>query len=124
LFTLMSGALLTASSPAATHPVSAGIVAAVPLQSMKLDSASRGYEPGATCAFPSRAAAGQSGCSGCEQRCESRTRECKNGSVRSCYLAAACLCQCNLDAGGCGSSTSSLRECVQQNEKLARELDR
>jgi hypothetical protein len=75
------------------------------------------------CAF--RAAAtpgGQTGCAGCESRCETQIRACKNGSIRSCYLAAACLCQCNLDAGGCGSSTTALRQCVEQNERLAQEL--
>jgi hypothetical protein len=48
--------------------------------------------------------------------------ECKGGSVRSCYLAAAALCQCNLDAGGCGSSTDALRTCVEQNRKQAQDL--
>jgi hypothetical protein len=56
-------------------------------------------------------------------KCDAPTHKCKDGSVKSCYEAAACLCQCNLDAGGCGSSTSSLRECIDKNKELARQME-
>ncbi|MBI4459655.1 MAG: hypothetical protein HY648_06320 [Acidobacteria bacterium] len=62
-------------------------------------------------------------CSQCANRCEGETQDCKNGSIKSCYLAAACLCQCNLDAGGCGSSKEALQQCVDGNQKAARDLE-
>jgi hypothetical protein len=61
-------------------------------------------------------------CSDCEERCETWVNKCKDGGQYACYKAAACLCKCNLDEGGCGSSKDALRECYEQNEKLAREL--
>jgi len=61
-------------------------------------------------------------CSDCENRCEDWIDKCKEGGQYACYKAAACLCKCNLDEGGCGSSKEALRECYEQNEKLAREL--
>lgn len=61
-------------------------------------------------------------CADCENRCESWIKGCKEGGQYACYKAAACLCKCNLDEGGCGSSKDALRECYEQNEKLAREL--
>jgi hypothetical protein len=64
----------------------------------------------------------QSPCEKCTDNCKARTDECKDGSVKACYLAAACLCQCNLDAGGCGSDKEALQKCVRDNEKNAREL--
>lgn len=68
-------------------------------------------------------------CSACKHamedggKCSDVTKECKGGSVRSCYLAAACLCQCNLDAGGCGSDRDALKECVDKNQKNAHDMD-
>ena|ERR1041384_7486489 len=62
-------------------------------------------------------------CSECPKECESHINACKDGSVKECYLAAACLCQCNLDAGGCGSDKEALRKCVTENKKNARDLD-
>lgn len=61
-------------------------------------------------------------CADCEDRCEAWVNKCKEGGQYACYKAAACLCKCNLDEGGCGSSKDALRECYEQNEKLAREL--
>ena len=46
----------------------------------------------------------------------------KMAAGNGCYKAAACLCKCNLDEGGCGSSKEALRECYEENEKLARDL--
>lgn len=68
----------------------------------------------------------QTPCAACStsQEVKDRTQECKDGSVKSCYLAAAALCQCNLDAGGCGSSTQALKECVAKNRKSAEDLSR
>lgn len=64
----------------------------------------------------------QQECAACESKCVSWIKKCKEGGQYACYKAAACLCKCNLDAGGCGSSKEALRECYEQNEKLAREL--
>jgi hypothetical protein len=62
-------------------------------------------------------------CAKCEGNCKSWFDKCKEGGQRACYKAAACLCKCNLDAGGCGSSKEALKECYEKNEKLANELD-
>lgn len=61
-------------------------------------------------------------CSKCEGKCKSWIDRCKDGGQYACYKAAACLCKCNLDAGGCGSSKEALQECYEENEKLAKEL--
>lgn len=61
-------------------------------------------------------------CAKCEGKCKAWIDKCKDGGQYACYKAAACLCKCNLDAGGCGSSKKALEECVEQNEKLAKEL--
>ncbi len=79
----------------------------------------------------SHAAAGESSatviepqeCSKCESKCKSWIDKCKEGGQYACYKAAACLCKCNLDAGGCGSSKEALRECYEKNEKLAKEFE-
>lgn len=68
-------------------------------------------------------AAAESACEQCAEKCSSKAQDCKDGSVKSCYLAAVCLCQCNLDAGGCGSSKEQLQQCVDDNQKLADELN-
>lgn len=65
----------------------------------------------------------QSACGACENKCANVIQQCKDGSVKACYQAAACLCQCNLDAGGCGSAISALQKCVDDNTKLAREME-
>lgn len=62
-------------------------------------------------------------CSKCEGKCKSWIDKCKDGGQYACYKAAACLCKCNLDAGGCGSSKEALQECYEKNEKLAKELE-
>jgi hypothetical protein len=61
-------------------------------------------------------------CSKCEGKCKSWIDKCKDGGQYACYKAAACLCKCNLDAGGCGSSKEALQECYEKNEKLAKDL--
>ena len=61
-------------------------------------------------------------CAKCEGKCKTWIDKCKEGAQHACYKAAACLCKCNLDAGGCGSSKKALEECYEENEKLAREL--
>jgi|SRR6185369_5062256 len=85
----------------------------------------------ATSSKVSRAAAGESvptvvaqqECSKCEGKCKSWVDKCKEGGQYACYKAAACLCKCNLDAGGCGSSKEALQECYEKNEKLAKDLE-
>ena len=61
-------------------------------------------------------------CAKCEGKCKAWIDKCKEGEQYACYKAAACLCKCNLDAGGCGSSKKALEECYEENEKLAKEL--
>lgn len=61
-------------------------------------------------------------CAKCEGTCKAWVDKCKDGGQYACYKAAACLCKCNLDAGGCGSSKEALQECYEKNEKLAKEL--
>ena len=79
----------------------------------------------ARCAAPATTAAIAeiAPCSECPRECASHVNACKDGSVKECYLAAACLCQCNLDAGGCGSDKEALRQCVEDNKKNARDLE-
>jgi hypothetical protein len=62
-------------------------------------------------------------CAQCENKCKALVDKCKEGGQAACYKAAACLCKCNLDAGGCGSSKEALKECYEQNEKSAKELE-
>lgn len=62
-------------------------------------------------------------CAKCEGKCKSWVDKCKEGGQYACYKAAACLCKCNLDAGGCGSSKEALQECYEKNEKLAKDLE-
>lgn len=64
----------------------------------------------------------QQECAKCEGKCKAWIDKCKEGGQYACYKAAACLCKCNLDAGGCGSSKKALEECYEENEKLAKEL--
>ena len=61
-------------------------------------------------------------CAKCEGKCKAWVDKCKDGSQYACYKAAACLCKCNLDAGGCGSSKEALQECYERNEKAAKEI--
>jgi hypothetical protein len=62
-------------------------------------------------------------CARCESQCQAWVDKCKEGGQYACYKAAACLCKCNLDAGGCGSSKEALKECYEQNETLAKDLE-
>ena len=62
-------------------------------------------------------------CAQCEDKCKAWVDKCKEGGQYACYKAAACVCKCNLDAGGCGSSKEALKECYEQNEKSAKELE-
>ena len=62
-------------------------------------------------------------CARCERQCQAWVDKCKEGGQYACYKAAACLCKCNLDAGGCGSSKEALKECYEENERLAKELE-
>lgn len=77
--------------------------------------------PGAAAARAAESAPAQE-CSECEGKCQAWIEKCKEGGQYACYKAASCLCKCNLDAGGCGSAKEALKECYEQNEKLAQEL--
>lgn len=63
-------------------------------------------------------------CSECAERVQPLVEQCKQGQMSACYRAAQYLCQCNLDAGGCGSSREALQQCVDENKKLADQMER
>jgi len=44
---------------------------------------------------------------------------CAAGKAPACALANACLCQCELNAGGCGHAPSQLQQCVVDNAARA-----
>jgi hypothetical protein len=75
----------------------------------------------ATAALPPAVIASQE-CAKCDGKCKAWVDKCKDGGQYACYKASACLCKCSLDAGGCGNTKKALEECVEQNEKLAKEL--
>jgi hypothetical protein len=52
--------------------------------------------------------------------CDDYKRGC-GSTQRDCYLAAACLCRCNLRQK-CGGTPQALQACVTENEKHARSL--
>jgi hypothetical protein len=62
-------------------------------------------------------------CAQCADKCKAWADKCQEGGQYACYKAAACLCKCNLDAGGCGSSKEALKQCYEENEKSAKELE-
>lgn len=64
--------------------------------------------------------ASETECARCQKKCRPLTKKCAKGNQTACYKAAACLCRCNLNAGGCGSSKNALRECIESNERAAR----
>jgi hypothetical protein len=45
--------------------------------------------------------------------------ECASGTMSACYRAAAALCECQLNSGGCGSNTQQLQQCVESNTSTA-----
>ena len=55
-------------------------------------------------------------CDACKPACTSYRDECNGGKVESCFRAGVCMCQCKLNAGGCGSTEDSLRQCIANNE--------
>ncbi|NVN97295.1 hypothetical protein HXX01_03650 [Candidatus Nomurabacteria bacterium] len=59
-----------------------------------------------------------SACSQCTSRCKGYGK-----GMADLYREAACLCQCNYDAGGCGSSRSFLLQCVRENNANAMKLN-
>ena len=63
------------------------------------------------------------GCEECTGRCSGLIDQCKQGGQAACYKAAACLCQCNLDEGGCGSDKEALQKCVDDNLAQAKQLE-
>ncbi len=63
-------------------------------------------------------------CGACETTCASLKSSCAKDSMRSCYLAAACLCQCHLSGPNhCGSQPEALNRCISENEGSARKLE-
>jgi hypothetical protein len=59
-------------------------------------------------------------CDACPGKCLAIKQKCNDGSVRDCFLAGACMCECKLAAGGCGSSPDELRSCISTNRAKAR----
>lgn len=60
-----------------------------------------------------------SACQKCADTCKALVSQCQDGLIKACYEATACLCRCNLAAGGCGGDKEVLRKCVEENEKRA-----
>ena len=83
---------------------------------------SSGFNAPATAGGLAGGGSARGACSGCESQCAALTTSCKSGGQSACYRAAACLCQCNLNAGGCGTSTAALQQCVQENTRSAQQL--
>jgi hypothetical protein len=63
------------------------------------------------------------GCEDCAARCAGVIDECKQGGQAACYKAAACLCQCNFDEGGCGIDKEALQKCVDDNLAAAKKVE-
>lgn len=65
-----------------------------------------------------------SGSCGCENDPEylRLRRSAEDGSMRDTYLAAARLCECQLQAGGCGSNRTALHELIRNYRQQAAEL--
>jgi hypothetical protein len=116
LGTVLAGGILSARVHARDVSVREAVLAA---------ARSSGRPNPIVCAAAKSASASPAGggeCRDCTNACEQRISACQAGSVKACYQAAACLCRCNLEQGGCGSSTDALRKCVDENERLAREV--
>lgn len=62
-------------------------------------------------------------CGACESRAAPLMNACKGGSQSGCFMAAATACQCYLDAGGCGTPTATLQQCVATNSANAASLN-
>ncbi len=71
--------------------------------------------PPAAAVAPRKSAA----CDRCRARCAAHQGACNAGTVSSCYELGACLCECKLDAGGCGDSLTALTECIATNRARA-----
>lgn len=78
---------------------------------------------GASASSPRNGSGGanSAACGGCKSAPQQAA--CANGSQAACYLAAAWLCQCNLNAGGCGSTPAALQQCISQNQASAASLN-
>lgn len=57
-------------------------------------------------------------CTSCSKRCQGLTNSC-SGAPSDCYPAMACVCQCQLELGGCGKSEAALTQCVADNKSQA-----
>jgi hypothetical protein len=60
-------------------------------------------------------------CNACSQNPDVAhyTSECSSGTISSCYRAAAALCQCQMNSGGCGYDTPQLQACANSNAQTA-----
>jgi hypothetical protein len=68
------------------------------------------------------AAEASASCGACPNSCGILQASCASGSQVSCYQTAACLCQCHLVNGGCGSSFVGLQQCIADNNASANAL--
>jgi len=59
-------------------------------------------------------------CDDCPGKCLAIKQKCNGGSVRDCFLAGACMCECKLASGGCGSTPDELRSCISTNRAKAK----
>lgn len=60
-------------------------------------------------------------CNACAQNGEvaQYRSQCSSGVMSACYRAAAALCQCQLNSGGCGGNVQQLQRCVDTNTQTA-----
>lgn len=83
-----------------------------------------GYDPNALVNLGNQQAAQMralGACNACARNADvaQYKSDCSKGIMSACYRAAAALCQCQLNSGGCGSDTQQLQQCVDSNTSTA-----
>jgi len=59
----------------------------------------------------------------CLNQCAPQRASCKGGNMASCYLSAACQCQCQTEHDPSNPAVGEWRQCVQKNTANAGRLD-
>jgi hypothetical protein len=55
---------------------------------------------------------GNAQCDACDAACRSDKEACSAGNDKACTRARGCLCNCQLESGGCGEPKEKLEKCV------------
>lgn len=58
-------------------------------------------------------------CEACAARCDEFVLTCQSGVTADCQRFSACVCRCQLEAGGCGQTSARLTQCIETNEARA-----